>query len=325
MTTTGELARALMGTIGNDSNYLNCCKWLNDAYLLLASKVRLRHLRHVAELRTSASYSTGLVTIAQGSTILTGSMDADGTLPAWESTIGDLNAEYWAIRLGNVWYSVASIDSETQLTLTTAYADATLTNAGYTAVQRYHAGAADSQWFGDFTLPRLLLCLGKPISHDELNRLAPGRVYTASYPQVVAEVGADSHGYPLLELYPASASPELVTYIYWSIPADISNPSTVLPLKVAPLALKELALVYVYRNLKAEAYRAGKVEEGNSWRNDEMAQSTKNVSIINDAIRQNRGVDDLSIILNFSGIRAGGDIATARDLVYTNWTYPTHV
>ena len=70
-----------------------------------------------------AQYSTGTVTVTNGSAVVTGS----GTSWSGEITVGDI----FTVKGSNAWYQVGSVDSNTQVTLTANYAGATASGALY--------------------------------------------------------------------------------------------------------------------------------------------------------------------------------------------------
>lgn len=159
---------------------------------------------------------------------------------------------------------------------------------------------------------------------EQLDWEAPGRTLVGSYPLRVAQTTDNSSGYLRVELYPYSDTSEIIHYIYWDYPSTLSITSTI-PLQIDPYILKEGALIDLYRYMKSRAYRGGRIDEGNSWRNDEMTQETRWKDHIQDAIRTNQGADDATLILNSApgaGIRSG-DIRDAHDYVLHNWSWPS--
>ena len=322
MATVDELARDIVGSLGLSSLYLISAQWVNNRYKEMVSKVRFKHLRKIGEVQIPATYDIGTLSVTRGSTAVTGV----GT--AWETNIGSGSQEYWYIKPSSAWYKIASVTDETNLVLTTAFSEDTIASANpqsYKTVKRYHALDSSARWVGDFVLSRLRLPLGnggRLVPLEQLDREAPGRILTDQFPRTGAQIGVDSNGCLMVEFYPYSAKSEIIHYVYWDLPSDLSIGSTI-PTQIDPYVLKEGALVDVYRRLKADARNAGNVDISNSWRNDEFAQSTKWQKAIQDAVRTDQGNDDRTFILSMYGGRHGsGDIRTAHDQVASNWSYP---
>jgi hypothetical protein len=157
---------------------------------------------------------------------------------------------------------------------------------------------------------------------EELEREAPGRILTHQFPRTVAQIGVDSNFYLQVEFYPYSAKSEIVHYVYWDLPTELTIASTI-PAQIDPYVLKEGALIDAYRFLKAKARMSGQFDAANSWGNDEQRQQTRWERNINEAIRTDQGSDDKTFILSMYGGRRGiGDIVTARDHILSNWSYP---
>jgi len=79
-------------------------------------------LKPTVTLDTVGSYSTGTIAITNGETTVTLS---DGTWPSWAYTHGTLVVD-------NTEYSIASRDSDTELTLSSAWSEDTITEDDYT-------------------------------------------------------------------------------------------------------------------------------------------------------------------------------------------------
>jgi len=112
-----------------------------------------------AILQTRAPYTAGLVTIAQGSTTLTGVADADAVSPAWSTADAFSIANARAggkvtIGGGRDSYQVASVTSDTSLELTTAFIGTTIDGTTQTddgASYQYYEDTYDLD--GDFLRP----------------------------------------------------------------------------------------------------------------------------------------------------------------------------
>jgi len=315
MATVDELARDIVGSLAINEGYLIAARWVDNRYKQLVSRVRFRHLRKVGEIQIPATYDTGTLTTTRDSTTVTGS----GT--TWETNIGSGSQEYWYLKPSSAWYKIASVGGETSITLTTAFSEDAVAAGAYKAVKRHHPLDTTARWLGDFILTRLRLPLSV-MSVEEMDRSYPGRILTDQYPQAVAQIGVDSNNYLMVEFYPYSASSEIVHYVYWDLPTELTIGSTI-PAQIDPYVLKEGALVDAYRYLKSKSRQKGDHEGANSWRNDEFAQETRWERRIQEAAGTDQGIDDKAFILSMFGGRVGsGDIRTARDHVLTNWSYP---
>ncbi|RLI53359.1 MAG: hypothetical protein DRP09_15965 [Candidatus Thorarchaeota archaeon] len=314
MATVEEVVRDVLAAASTDAGYLVAVRWVNNRYKQLVSRVRFRHLREVAEVVIPASYKTGTVSINRGSLIVTGV----GTLFVTQFTAGDKENLY--IKISSAWYKIASVDSETQITLDSTFSEDDVSGGSFVIIQRNHSLASDVRWLGSFVHTRLRTKLHGPISQEELDSIAPGRTNYSSFPLIVSQKGVDSNGVISVEFYPYSETSELINYVYWKAPADLEITDTIPP-QIDPYILKEGALIDLYRYLKAEAYKAGQVEIGQSWRNDEFAQETRFEKRIQEAVKTDRGVDDLSFILTRFGSsqRYSRDITNAHDIVYNRW------
>ena len=317
MGTVKTVARQVLAAVDSDVSYLLVVRWIDSRYKELVSKVRFRHLRKIGELAVPAVYTTGTVAATRGSTTLT------GTSTEWETTIGSGSQEDWYIKLTSAWYKIASVDSETQLTLATAFSEDTVTAATHETAKKFIAVDSSARWLGSFVFTRLRVNLGDPISMNRLDALAPGRLLTASYPLWVAQGPNNSSNVIRVELYPYCNESEIIHYIYWDLPSTLSEDTTVPP-QIDDHILREGALIDLYRYLKSRAYHNGLTDIGNSWRNDEHAQRTIWNRLIQDAKRTDRGADDTTFVLQTfgGGVSQGGDIRDAHDMVYSRWTYP---
>lgn len=318
MATAEEVVRDLVGSVASDVGHMVALRWLDHRYRQLISRAKFRQLRKVGEVQIPATYDTGTVAVTRDATAVTGSSTE------WATTPGAGAQTDYYIKIVSAWYKVSTVGGDTSITLATNFSEDTVTAASYSLVKRTHSLDSSARWLGDFMHTRLRTKL-KTMHLDELNREAPGRILTDSYPLAVADHGVDSSNVRQVEFYPYSNESEIVHYIYWDIP-DALTMTTTIPKQIDGYILKEGALIDMYRYLKAKAYKDGKVDEGNSWRNDEHVQETKWERRIQEAIMADRGIDDISLILEWTGgsIRAG-DIRNAHDYVLQNWSYPDRV
>jgi len=316
MATVEEIVRDLLGSLATSAGAPIAARWVNNRYQELVAKVKFRHLREIGELLVPAVVDDGTVNVTRGSTTVTGS----GT--SWTTDIGNGAQTYWYIKPASAWYKIASVDSDTQITLATAFAEDDVSGNSYAAVKRHLPLDSSARWIGDFVHTRLRNKLDGPLSYEEMNRRYPGRKLTGSYPEAVGLVGTDDNNALIVEVYPPPDESEIIHYVYWKLPSALTFSSTIPP-QIDPHVLKEGALIDLYRYEMAEALRLGKVDAAGFWRNESRAQMTKWENYIQEAKQADRGADDTSFILERVGRRMWvGEQRTARDIVLDRWTWP---
>lgn len=314
MATVDEVVRDALASIATNVNAIAAAKWLDNRYKEMVSKVKFRHLRQVGELVVPGVYDTGTVTVTRGSTAVAGASTQ------FETDIGATTQEYYYFRTSTAWYKIASVTDETNLVLSSAFAEDDVAAGTYYIVKRYHPLASDARWLGDFYHTRLRRTLNSTLSLIELDMLYPGRTLVGNIPLYAVQVGVDSNFYLMYEIYPPPQNSEIFHYIYWTLPTTLSINSTI-PSVIDSYTLKEGVMIDLYRYEKAVALRKGNIEQAAVWRNEEKTQMTIWKRMIDDAIRTSRGSDDLTIILDwFGSVSRFGDQRTARDYIYDNWS-----
>jgi hypothetical protein len=312
MATTEEIARDLLASLNTDAGFLNAVKWIGYRYRELCSRFRPRHLREIGELQVPARVSTGSVAVTRDSQTVTGSSTTWATAP----TTTDV-ATNWYFRADSAWYQCASFSSDTELSLTTAYSEDTGSSKTYNIVKRFHSLTSTARWLGDAVLTRLRIPI-EVTSIDSLDRMAPGRTIVGAYPDTMCQVGTDSSGDLQVELYPYNDDSEIIHYVYWSMPSSLSITTTIPP-QVEAHALKEGALIDLYRYMMANALDKGRIEQAAVYRNEMRSQMSTWENFIRSAQRTDRGVDDTTLILSHIGRGQryySGDIRNARDEVF---------
>lgn len=313
MATVSDVARAVCATVDVSGGYLLAGKWVTDRYRELCSRSRFRHLRRIGELLLPADVAAGTITITRGSRTVTGDATAAA---AWKpSHVG------WSIRPRISWYEVESI-SGTTLVLRTAFAEDSVTASAYRLVQRYAFLDPSVRWLGDFVHMRRRGPVTRT-SLAELDILAPSRPRVTGGPELYAEVGeaVDANGQRAkqLELYPYCDQDELIHYVYYAEPPALTL-EDLIPVSIDEHTLREGALIDAMRSKMVEADKAGQVERAAFWRNEYRAQKTSWEQYILNAIKTDRGTDDVTFILQRAGYTAPSqDIVTARDQVIANW------
>lgn len=316
-TTVEEIARDISASFNTLASVPLIAQWANNRYREMVARVKFRHLRQVGELSLSAIVDTGTVSATRGSATITPDAAAQA---AWLTSPGVASHEYWYIRLQSVWYEVASVDAlAATITLNSAFAEEDISAGSYELVQRYYPLSSTARWVGDFIHDRFRVPV-EITSIEELNTEAPSRILVGHYPRYASQIGVDSSGYLMFEIYPPSTETELIHYVYWSLPSTLTISSNI-PDVIDPYTLKEGIAVDVYRFDKVNQIKLGNIEAAAVDANEEAKQRTIWGKAIKDAIRTSRGVDDITLILqmNRGQRRRSYDQRTARDYVYQNW------
>lgn len=126
------------GPVDVMKRYINIA--LQDIHI--GAKERMPWVERQGVLITQPSYSTGTVSVTQGSTTLTGSGTAWNTANAWG--VNNIRA-YGKLVLGGGLenYEVSAVASDTSLTLASRFTQDTLTDATYTYFEDEYALASD--------------------------------------------------------------------------------------------------------------------------------------------------------------------------------------
>lgn len=325
MATVDDVVKSLLGGLGTETDYLQAVKWVDERYKELVSRVRFNHLRRVGELRTSAAVDTGTVTVIQGSTNVAGVTTTWTTSPGVFATT---TKPYWAFRGSVAWYEVNIITDDTNLVLSTAFSEDSVIAGGYRLVRRYYILNSSARWLGQFVHPRLGVQLGEPISPQELDSIDARRTLVGSMPSYVSVIGttttgnSDGVGIIMVEIYPYPSEAELIKYVYWAIPAELTLSST-LPPQIDGYILKEGAYIDYCRLMMAKREKEGKLESTAFWRNEMHAARTKWEYLIAQATKADRAADDVSFILERDSAHGTmGDITTARGHWLAGYTRP---
>lgn len=316
-TTIEEITKDALASANASAGVPIAARWANNRYREMVNRVRFRHLRKVGELSLSAEVSAGTVSATRGSTTITPNATAQA---AWLTSPGVASHQYWFIRLNSAWYRVASVDAfAATITLNTAFSEEDVSAGTYKLIRRYYPLASDARWIGDFLFDRLHYQL-LSLSLTELNIEAPTRILTGNHPKVAVQIGVDTSGYLMFEFYPPPTDTELLHYIYWSLPSALTFSSEI-PLVIDPYILKEGILIDIYRYEKTEQIKKGNIEAAAVFANEEAKQRTIWEGKINEAKRSDRGVDDISLILQTTRgtFHRMTDQRTAHDFVFSNW------
>lgn len=317
MATVESVAREAVAAVDSDAGYLIASQWVARRYQQLCSRSRFRHLRRIGEVTLPGRINTGTVTATRGSRIVTGNAAAQAV---WTPSIV---GRYF--RSSTVWYRISAVVQST-LRLENEFAEADVAAVAYNIVARRVHLNSNVRWLSEefvhFRFRRPVIRR----SIMELNTLAPERQLVGTPPQWWAEVGSgtddDGRTTKDVEFYPYPADDELLGYVYWDVPPLLGFADEIPP-EIDSYVLREGALIDVMRHEMSKAMRAGQVEVAATWRNEMRAQMTSWERNILEAIRTDRGTDDVTFILTSPrGGQFGTDIVTARDEIFARGARP---
>lgn len=178
----------------------------DEAMMLTAKYTQSSWYLREGEISFQGNYNTGTVSINDGSTTLTLS---GGTFPSWAAS-GE-------VALNGRYYKVTSRDSDTQLTLTTAYqGSANLSGATYDLVQHAYSLPDDLYQFHQLYPGDNWSWGPEPIGWQEYLDLKNDHTYTLSQPYAWAI------GHGKLHVWPPPASDEVASYSYLAKPTPLS-------------------------------------------------------------------------------------------------------
>lgn len=322
-----DVARAALAAVDTDAGLLRAVRWTSERYRELTQRARFRHLRTIGEVHVPAPLTTGLCTVVRDSNRVTGNAAASVT---WTTSLIGRH-----LRVQVTWYEIVDvIPSATAavLILKAAYAEAPAATqpTGYRIVQRHVALAHDVRYLGEFLFMRRRRRL-RPISLAELDMMFPGRNNITNGPRVVCEIGTTPDGVSgpsgeftgprkIIEMYPYSDLSETYRYAYWPVSRDLQI-GDMLPDALDLTLLKRGVLVDVFRYEMAKAARMGQMDKAQLYRNEMRAQTTEWEGAILDAIKADKGLDDVTFILRTGGVMPSDDplIKDAHDMVYARW------
>ena len=319
MSSIESVARSALAAVDCDVNWLLACQWAAERYRELASHIRFRHLRELGRVTVPAVIEAGTATVTRGSASVTGDATAQA---AWTS---DVVGRFFRARAN--WYRIKSVVASA-LQLDQQFSEDSVSAASYKIVARQIALDANARWIGDKVVhPRMRRPLDGPLSQVELDYAAPDRQLVGSPPTVWSQtqdvVNAAGQKCIAIEVYPYPTQAELLYYIFWPAPPTLMRSDEV-PRVIDDQQLKEGTLIDVMRHNASRAATTGKMEEAAYWRNEYRQQMTTWRDIIRDIGKQDKGVDDLTFILQLTRSQGGegGDIRTAREEIWARGNRP---
>lgn len=312
MATVEQVATEVLAAVDSSAGLVQAGNWVAQRYRQFASKARLRHLREVGELVIPATITAGTVTATRGSTSVTADATAQAALSS--SIVGR------SIRVRSAWYKISAYSAPT-ITLSSAFSEDTATGSGYVVAQRFSSLGTDVRWLGTFVHMRLRTAL-RNVSPTVLDHYYPDRVLATSFPLYWAETSEnDTTKAKQVEIYPYSDQSEIIHYVYWKEPSILALTDEI-PSHIDSSLLREGALIDLFRFKMAQSADRGQVELAALWRNESQVQRTLWERMCLNAMKQDRGVEDISLILHRAGINPYGDIVDARGEVYARGNRP---
>lgn len=308
-----EIAQEALSAVSSSASRVLATSWVNSRYLELITKVRFKHTRCVGVLTVPAVVSYGTATLAAGESLVVGNSIARASWLALDTIEG------WHFRGATVWHRVIGRAPLGDLMLAAPYQEHALSAGTYTLAKREHDLDRRARNPELFMHTRLHYYF-RPIAPEFLDTLAPERTDISSGPRYASIIGSGTEGGVRIELYPLSTQAETIHYIYRELPVRLKI-SDNLPAVIDGYILKEGVLIDVMRWEQAQAAHGGKVEAAALWRNDARAQETRWREYVNQAILQDRGVDDQTFIAqtasSYGQVNGMRDITSASDHVWS--------
>ena len=319
MSTFDDVARSALAAVDCDASYVLASQWAVERYQQLSSRLRFRHLRELGRLTVPATYSTGTVTIARGANIVVG-IGTDWT--------AELDGRF--IRLRVNWYKVR-VMSATTIVIDQPFSEDDVAGGTYHIVAKQIALDAEARWISnDLVHSRLRRPLDK-ISMAEMDTRYPERMVIGPSPIVWCQTEdvIDANGMKCMavEVFPYPIQAELLHYVFWKRPPSY-KPEEEIPRVLDEYQLKEGVLINVMQYMASQCANPKSpkfdVNAAGYWRNEFRQQNTTWERIILDVGKQDRGVDDLTFILQMTRSHMGwySGIHTAHDEIYSRGRRP---
>lgn len=308
-----EIAREVVSVLGRDSGYELAAQWVSRRYQELCSQANFRHLRKIGQLYLPAPIgpSQGHFTVTLGSQTIIADATATAALAATVGAPQSLEGQWFRLAQGAVWYRISQAQpgANWHLVLETPYASDnngagifasgnTQSNLSFYIIPRFVELAPDARQIGTMVIDALYRPLTQK-SEDEMNLLFANRFLIAYPPMYFAIVGSalsDTDQPKVAEFYPWPQSSTTIHYTYWSHPPALGLYDYVPP-TIDRDILRTGAMADAYFNESSRMIRAGNLEGGTAFRNFGNQEETKFANKVSRAIRNDRGVDDVRLIL----------------------------
>jgi hypothetical protein len=323
-TTCRDVANLVRSAINTDVNLLQCGSWVSERFKQICSRTRLSSLREVGQLTIPAAVHAGTASVSLGSTYVD---ITDLAALAAIAAITEGLQDWWFKGQTN-YYEITGTDwrkdGSLRLTLKAPYADQTSNpQTAFYLLKRFIRLDARARWVGEtMTLPNRNVTIMR-MSPEEMDLAYPRRPVISGFgPLWWCQQGLDEETQSIVvEFYPYSSVRHLITYIMWRHPysLDLDDP---LPPKLDAYILREGALIDAFRYESAKSMRAKDVEGAAFWRNESRAQMTSWERQISEAIRNDRGTNDIAFMLRSGWERRPRDVVSARDEIYARGNRP---
>lgn len=260
--TVEELAREVVGSVDAEEGYLICQRWISNRYQEIAALLPLKTLLKFGETVIPGAYKTGTISVTKGSEVVTG-----------VGTTWDASHVGWFLKRGQGWYEVEAVDSPTQLTLLSPYAETSATGTSYWLVKRRVPLAPGVRRLQVMRAGGRHLDFIGPV---EMDLSYADRWGLSTYPVMAAEVGIDATVSPtvrLFEFFPYPREDCLVSYTYHESAGTLTMADN-LPDFLDTGLLKEGVMIDLYRFEMGRALKEGRTNEAGFWRNELRAQET---------------------------------------------------
>lgn len=210
--TLGELMsygrRMVRDAVGNKAD-TDLKSAINDALGMIARERKWPWFERPGTFTLNPAYSTGTVaaTLASTTVTLTG-----GTFPSWVGVDAQLE-------INGQWHRILTRDSGTQVTLVTAWGEASETAASYVVFQDEYALASDCLRFGHLFPGEGWVYPGEPAAYENVLKAKNATLWGQRYPN---SWGIHKNR---IVLWPYPDTATNLQYMYWLKPATLSNTS----------------------------------------------------------------------------------------------------
>lgn len=326
-----EIARQAVAELGLDSGYELGAQFVGQRYAELCGRAKFRHLRKYGQKYLPAPIESGACTVTLDSPIVT--LDSTA-LAACETNAffqwpEGFTGMFFRPQIAQTWYRIAYAETNGNIILETPFSQdngfillpdqQTVSGVSLYIIPRYASLDANARQFGVFVFDFMYRAM-QLISEDELNLRAPNRFQVWAYPEYVAELSNDPNatGLPkLVEIYPYPLQSLTMHYTYWDTP-KILQWGDYVPPTIDPDILRAGAMADLCSNMSGKSIRAGNLEMAGYWRNLRNQQDAEFNKKVNQAIRNDRGADDLALRLMRSGWKPPLDWDPIKD-AYSNF------
>jgi len=322
--TIESIARQAVAQLGLDSGYQLGAQFVGQRYQEVCARAKMRHLRQYGQIYLPAPITAGSITLTLDTPTIvldSAALAACRTNKFYQWPEG-FTGLFFRPQIGITWYRIARADDVLgTLTLETPFAydnsylvgqnQPTQGGVTYYILPRYQQLDVTARQLGVFVADYAFRPL-KWVTEDELNRMVASRFLISSYPQYVAELNSNLNvtGIPKqVEIYPYPVNSVTLHYTYWQTPPLLGF-GDYLPPTIDPDIVRTGAKVDLANNAMGKAMRLGELEKAAMYRNIANQEETKFEDKINRAIRNDRGPEDLKLVIRRMGWQGPVDLDT---------------